>query len=242
MRTYEEAVATLGDRDAVDLPGEVRLQRGEAETLELRFQDAPLLLYRPGGVLTVFAQDRTKKVRNRINTYAPIEVTSLDGVWKVGDRVWGNQQEIVVRGEQIDGLLPSYMESGLRTNRDAAVRYARSLVKLLRQQRLRAPGQERCTYCSLMVGDRTLGEAMENSSHLEGHIYDYAYMPVLIGRAVETAPEALAAEVTPLLQNRWTQGLDFYDDNYISPEDPRWQKLLKLVRRYLLTHLHYAIS
>jgi hypothetical protein len=236
MKTYEEALRILGDKQSITLPGAVTLERDD-DALRLFLDGAPLVVYHSPDWSEVFAPVKNKKTMNRLNTYSPWEIENLGGVWRLRrglwEGLWISPDPVSIRDGVVAGLRPTFLLGTVQNERESAKRYARTLVKRTRLRGLRPrAGEEVCAQCEIMIGDQTLGEISKDRNHFMTHIAYAASVPAIVARAVEVAPKPLHDRAMYVLRKAWRER------EYLPPDD--WRPVVTAVRCFLFSRLGYA--
>lgn len=85
MLTYEEAVATLKNRESKKLENNTYLHRIDADTLAVRLHATDVVLIHRDGSYTLNSGDwRTVTTKDRINGYSPASVYQTRFIWFLG--------------------------------------------------------------------------------------------------------------------------------------------------------------
>lgn len=247
LANYQAAQEALDGGEEQTLDRSTVLHQRHGGTIVLIHDGIDLITFPVRGPIRFDTRGNlTTSVRNRINKYSPINITSQAGVWVVS--VEGMPSRIYADGMTYDpetrttaGHLSLALQNNIRQEREAALEYARSLVHRLRNQQLPAPGAPG-EAGDLLYGVTVekegrrllLGEALPDKTVLKEHIRFARFFPALLGRAVETADE----NVRPVLMR--------LTDSYWTPESPHpkpgryddvWEDLLRQVRKYLFREL-----
>lgn len=84
IHNYEEALAILGDKASLKIGYHTYLERVNPDFINVRFYTTPIIKYYSDGSLTLGTDGwRTYTTKDRINRFAPVNVGSNQGEWKI---------------------------------------------------------------------------------------------------------------------------------------------------------------
>ena len=146
---------------------------------------------------------KTLTTKSRMNDYIPYpwSLYQESGVWYLTNlsRGWENAPRWVFKdGITIDGdtiIGDAGNADKISLQRKQIKKYAKDYIEALMNGDVSKPSNGDCWYCLMRVNgtDQTLGEANNDTSHLESHMRESYYVPSLLLRAIEVCPVSMAA-------------------------------------------------
>ena len=176
------------------------VQRGDCYAVRLHETD--IVTIHPDGRYTLNTGGwYTVTTKDRINTYAPVRIYSMQNQWYLSTRDNYNYDKsapLFVDGCIVDSdgrllerdLEREAMEIKLNRGLDYLVtRYIKAFVKAIDKGAIKKPGSGDCWFCVMRDAKtgQTLGDASGDNSHILEHLRKLYLVPALLSNAIVTA-------------------------------------------------------
>lgn len=200
MKSYQEALEKLGKRETRKLENNTYLQR-RGDNLVVMLHSTDVVTYQADGrVILDSGGWRTPTTKDRINTYAPINLWQDKGQWFIGPN-WNRVNTAIFQ----DGMIinPDGTFSGVMTAKQAKDeqklraqirKYASGFIKALQVGRVPLPSSGDCWGCCMK--DVNTGDTVMGSDHIREHLKKKYYVPSLAVNALKAMGASRAAEET----------------------------------------------
>ena len=205
-------------KDRRKIANNTYLERRANGNIALRLHNTDVLTFSPngdvrfdsGGFLTV----TTKQRMNEFQDVA--KIWSTKGVWYLRLGKWWTeepeQQFAYADGITVhsNGTVTGMGEDPARIlkMKRKIKAFCQSYMDAFMADKVPAPDSGDCWYCLMSTTNgKGLGEAMRDTSHLESHMSERYYVPILLARAVKRFPVSRCAN--ELLARMWTKQSDY---------------------------------
>ena len=219
VRSYKDAEEFLShgrNPDDRPLANNTRLIH-HGNSIGVVLHDTEVVTYYPDGRISLDSGGwRTVTTRDRMNNYGPLgwQVWQDRGVWYFGHG-WRDPEPLVYADgitvhpdDTVTGAAPKEVAKGQEKWRRRIRTYAKDFAKEVLAGRIEAPSGGDCWHCHLVTedGKTPLGDATENTDHLESHILGSYFVPSLLyhvlqeeqgARLSRAATDVIAASMWP---------------------------------------------
>lgn len=205
---YSTLKQKLGNRPRRKLGNNTYTETRDGGAIVIRLHDTDVLTFHPDGRTVVTSGDwQTVTTKARLNEYLPHgwSISQRQGIW-----YWDRLGVPFTDGDSIaaDGTLrPQAKPDGVKHQqklRRAILNYAKLCAAAVP---LAIPSGGDCWHCAMTTEDgQSLGDACQDTSHLQSHMDEEYVVPSLVFRALKERGATsfiLASTFTPETSDKW---------------------------------------
>jgi hypothetical protein len=211
---YETCATHLGSKNIVKIDHGFTTLRREGSRYIIKQHDTDIMVITPKSITIDVGPWTTFTTKERLNGILPSSIRTYQakGQWYMtsgGDRttyVFKNGITFHANGKVTGAAKPADTAKIVRL-RKKIDKYATEFAKRAVEGKISAPSGGDCWYCAMRIVNekQPLGEAINDTSHIEGHLKENYYVPSLLARAAEKQGGFVLNIGLPLL---WDPTLD----------------------------------
>lgn len=214
------------------------LQRRDAETIAVKLHATDVVTFKSDGrVILNTGGWKTVTTKERMNSFAGLQVSSDKGVWYVSNNGFASNVPFADGITYQDGKFSGLGEDPRATirARERVRKFARDYVEELKAQRMRAPDGGDCWFCLMFSRDG----AKPSASHLESHIQEKYFVPSLMRNALDWR----GSQVNKwLVAGCWRLAADANDAEALQAvksfgQEWQWKQITKTLAQYMFLQM-----